>query len=529
MEAETYLSSGYGLRLAIQERAVGWQRLGQMARVWQPSRLKGTLVGSDIGTPFLAATQVFDNRPVPRKWLALARTENAAGRFVSPGTILVTCSGAVGRTTLAQNGLEKILISHDLLRIEAREPEQWGWIYAYLRSPQARAMMSGAHYGHIIKHLETSHLDALPVPVVRPEIAADFQKRTQAILELRNRAQKSATEADQRFENALGSLDVKDWGENGFSINSSALLGGRRRLEAVPHNPGVSLIREYLEKRGKGMISVAEAGFDVWLPGRFKRIPAEDGVSLLGSSEIFEVNPEEGRKIADGNFGDKYRGRVEPGWLLLARSGQIYGVNGSIAIATEAFEGMIVSDHVVRVAPRSDAKVRAGYVLVALSHPTLGRPLVKSLAYGSSIPEIDPTDFAELKFVRLSPSEENTIADLAEQSAADRARADVLERELAEDAGKYIEKFLAGDMMHFVTTMPTIQETELVTPAALPEHSRVRLLRAMPKVGLSKGAEGTIVHVYEEGGYEVEFLGGLKRPVVVNLEADEIEGLKAEA
>lgn len=74
--------------------------------------------------------------------------------------------------------------------------------------------------------------------------------------------------------------------------------------------------------------------------------------------------------------------------------------------------------------------------------------------------------------------------------------------------------------------MPTIKETDLANPTVLPEHSAVRLLRSAPKAGLSKGAEGTIVHVYEEGGYEVEFLGGLKRSVVLTLEADEIEGLK---
>ena len=65
MEAENYLSTGYGLRLAIEERATGWQRLASLARVWQPSRLKGIQVGSDTGTAFLAATQVFDTRPVP--------------------------------------------------------------------------------------------------------------------------------------------------------------------------------------------------------------------------------------------------------------------------------------------------------------------------------------------------------------------------------------------------------------------------------------------------------------------------------
>lgn len=77
MEAETYLSSGFAIRAAIEARPNGWVRFGSLASVWMPGRLKGIQVGRDVGTPFLAATQVFDVRPIPRKWLALARTDDA--------------------------------------------------------------------------------------------------------------------------------------------------------------------------------------------------------------------------------------------------------------------------------------------------------------------------------------------------------------------------------------------------------------------------------------------------------------------
>jgi hypothetical protein len=150
MEAETYLSSGYGIRTAIESKPTGWVRFHKLARTWQPSRLKGIQVSPEFGTPFLAATQVFDVRPVPRKSLALARTSDAANRFVKPGMILVTCSGSVGRPTLAYSVHENILISHDLLRIEPLDDRNRGWLYAYLLAAQTRAMAKGAHYGHII-------------------------------------------------------------------------------------------------------------------------------------------------------------------------------------------------------------------------------------------------------------------------------------------------------------------------------------------------------------------------------------------
>ena len=76
-EAETYLASGFGIRRAIEARPAGWVRLLEPASVWQPSRLKGILVSPEFGTPFLAATQVFDLRPIPRKWLASSKIKNA--------------------------------------------------------------------------------------------------------------------------------------------------------------------------------------------------------------------------------------------------------------------------------------------------------------------------------------------------------------------------------------------------------------------------------------------------------------------
>jgi hypothetical protein len=104
----------------------------------------------------------------------------------------------------------------------------------------------------------------------------------------------------------------------------------------------------------------------------------------------------------------------------------------------------------LRVAPKENAKFRTGYLFVALSHPVLGRPLVKALTYGSSIPHIDAADLLALEVVCLTSGEEDTIADLAEEAAVERARADVLERELATDAGNLVDRFIVGDLASFV-------------------------------------------------------------------------------
>ncbi len=54
-----------------------------------------------------------------------------------------------------------------------------------------------------------------------------------------------------------------------------------------------------------------------------------------------------------------------------------------------------------------------------------------------------------MEIIRLPARVEAAVADLAEESAAERAKADIVERNLAEDAGKLIEKFLAGSTREF--------------------------------------------------------------------------------
>jgi hypothetical protein len=443
MEGETYLSSGYGIRTAIESKRGGWKHLSRFARSWQPGRLKGIQVSRDFGTPFLAATQVFDVRPIHRKWLALSKTSDASNRFLKPGTIVITCSGSVGRATLAYTAHENTLISHDLLRIEPIQERDRGWIYAYLLAPQTRAMTKSVHYGHIIKHLETSHLDVLPVPTIDDATALDFSKRVTRILELRNEGYGLTLEAEGRFEKALGSIAVNDWGERGFAVKASkSLLGRRRRLDAARHNPGAATIHRFLAKHGQGFSTLPEAGYDVWVPGRYKRIPVEDGVIYRDSADLLEVNPDLPKRYADCKFGDRFRGRVKDGWILVACSGQVYGIIGTAILATEALNDQVVSNHVLRAAPKKGS-VPAGYIVTALTHPLFGRPIVKALAFGSSVPEIDGDDLAEVRIVRLKPGEESATAEAAEQSAKVRAAADLLEREITADAEKVIAKFMA--------------------------------------------------------------------------------------
>lgn len=448
LEAENYLSGGYGMRMAMLARGAATFRLDDFARVWQPGRLKGIQVSKSYGTPFLAATQVFDLRPAPRKFLSLDRTDDSAQRFLQSGTIVVTCSGNVGRPTMAYDAHQGILISHDLLRVDPIDRLHAGWLYSYLRSEQGLAMMGSAQYGHIIKHLEPEHLQELPVPIPRDETLREFQKGVDAILEKRNRAWRLQSEAEKSFEEAIGPVESSAAAEVGFSVRASELLGGRRRLEAGYHSPTASEILKRFKAAKLPIDSLSDVTDGVWWKTRFKRVFGGDGVPYLSADELFSINPPVTKRVLLEQAENAEEYFVKAGWIVMACSGQTYGLNGSVSLMTNRHESSFFSHDLVRIVPKAGV-IRPGYLFTALGHPRLGRPLVIRNAYGTSIPHLEPADIATTRIVRLGDKREAQIADAMEEAIDVRVEADAIENELAERASALVAKFIAGDDSSF--------------------------------------------------------------------------------
>jgi hypothetical protein len=435
MEAETYLTEGYGIRLALEAKPTGWVRFSDLASASVPPRIKQILVSPRYGVPYLNTSQVFDVRPKPRKWLAMEKTKNAEARLVKEGAILVMASATVGRAIVATKAHENAIVSHHFMRVAPVDPSQAGWVYAYLRSPQAQAMMSGSQYASVIRHIEPHHVATLPVPEVSNAIAQAFEKRVAEIVACRNEAATMTEAAEATFAKAVGPTSAIT-GEDGFTVPLDSVVAGRRRFEAAYHAPNVqAIIRNFKRSDALGDITSA-----IWWGKRFKRHYGDGGIPYVSADDVFTTNPYTSRRILVSPEDGHESFFVERGWLIMACSGQIYGMNGSTIIATEWHENTFFSHDMIRIKPRAGA--RAGYLLTALTHPLLGRPLLIREAYGTSIPHLDPADVAAFPVIRLDKKTEDAIADFAEMAADAQAKAEVLERELADASGKVISAFL---------------------------------------------------------------------------------------
>lgn len=117
---------------------------------------------------------------------------------------------------------------------------------------------------------------------------------------------------------------------------------------------------------------------------------------------------------------------LHSGTIIMACSGQKYGILGRAIMLTENQEGLFGSHDLMRIKV-DESKVCAGYLLTFLNDPLLGSPYVVRNAYGISTPTL--TDLRSVKVPRLAVDVESVIADLMDRSVSISAKADRLENE----------------------------------------------------------------------------------------------------
>ena len=439
LEASTYLREGYGLtRLA--NLVPGHKALGELADIWQPSRLTGYTVPEGKGLPFLTAGQVFEDFPRVRKWLAKPFVPQLESRYVDKNWLLLTCSGVVGNVTAVYPHHLNTVITHDLLRIVPKNPADYGWLYAYMKTDFFTQIARAAQYGHMIKHIEVAHANAFPV--IMPEEASRKEIGDVAVkaIRLRARAWKLRDKAFALLEECVGWDQEQELsqpsGKAAQTVSVSQILPRRIRLDASTYCGEVNRAEEALRELTQD--TLASVTKSVYLPSRFARVYGEGGVPFVTPSDLFDVNAKPTKRIYAKLVPNRGQFILRSGELLMVRSGQKYGLLGRVMVLNDNHEGLFGSDDPIRIVP-DDAKMRTGYLATFLNDPVLGRPLVVRLAYGTSIPHLDPGDIRKLRIPRVGEENEAAIADLMDESVRLSAEADQVENDAIRLAREQID------------------------------------------------------------------------------------------
>lgn len=442
MEASTYLTGGFGLRRRLEAHEGLSVPMRELAEVWQPSRLKGFVVPPSKGLPFLSAGQVFEARPRVRKWLAGALVPDAKSRYVDPTWLLLSCSGEVGRLTAVYPQHIGKIITHDLLRIVPRDPAEYGWLYAYMKTPTFVAIARSSQYGHMIKHLEPEHVQSMPVALPDHSVRMIVGSVAAQAVELRLEARRLQSEADEMYADLINP-ERADLSDSFYgTVKASSLSFGRRRLDGQFHRADVRQVELLVKARATaGVDRLADIVDKIYLTPRYSRVYASKGIPYRSAGELFDVNAAVTKHVYAAQLDDPNAYLLHAGWIVMARSGQTYGLLGRTMVLTDNHEGIIGSDDLVRIIP--DPKLaRPGYIQTVLNHVVYGRPLVLRNASGTSVPHLDPIDIREVPIPRFDRGTEARIADLSDEATRLGAAADRLETEAVVRAESAVEELI---------------------------------------------------------------------------------------
>jgi type I restriction enzyme S subunit len=165
--------------------------------LFRPSIHKRDYTTKEEGEPYLTPSQLFFTPISAEKYIQ----NPPSGLSCESGWILLTCSGTVGKSIVATEGISDFIISQNMIRMVPEE-EKGGYIYAYLNSWIGKAFLTQDKYGATIKHIDPEHVEEIPIPRF-PELEQTLDDKVTRIFELREKADTLEEEAVNMMESKL--------------------------------------------------------------------------------------------------------------------------------------------------------------------------------------------------------------------------------------------------------------------------------------------------------------------------------------
>ena len=143
------------------------KRLGDVTQsIFIPPRFRRVYVDQDHGTPFLQGTHLPQFKPTDLKFLSRTAHKDLRPWVIHAGWVLVTCSGTIGRVSIALHQWDGWAASQHILRVVPQDDGLCpaGYIYAWLSSPLGQAQFNGV-YGSVVDEITSEHVANILIPV----------------------------------------------------------------------------------------------------------------------------------------------------------------------------------------------------------------------------------------------------------------------------------------------------------------------------------------------------------------------------
>lgn len=429
LEASVYVTEAAQATQKVLHNRYGFVPLRQVIDTHHCPRFKRVFVDkSNFG--IYQPSQIQEIAPQPVAYISEKTDTNIDALRVKKGQILMTCSGTIGRVTYVSDTFDNLIFSHDLLRINVKNSDEIGYIYAYFLSKIGNSVIQSGNYGSVIQHIEPEHLLQLPIPNAPDALKTQIHEQVMDSFALRDKSNELLQQAQDLLQKSLNlpPLDAFKYPNRQaetWSISVEDLAG---RFEAGYHNPVVHRIEAHLQKHAKQVSTLADKSLvsEISLPARFKRhyVSAEYGIPFLGGKEILELDPRGEKYLSKKQHADLIENQLllKENMILITCSGTI----GKTVLVPKHWQDWAASQHLLRVKPVNDDV--AGYLAVWLKSPW-ALPLIQRHTYGSVIFEIDQYHLSEVSVPIVDSKTISQINQLALEANALRTEAFEKEQE----------------------------------------------------------------------------------------------------
>lgn len=166
--------------------------------IYVGSRFKRIYVDKNNGIVYLNGKSIeqLDPNGCHKKYLSFSQHEQRIKDelILKANTILVTCSGTLGKVVLVPQHWEGWAGTHDLIRIVPQENAIAGYLYCYLNSYIGKKLLLRNAYGAVVDHIEPIHLQKVQVPILKDE---NLQERINSLILKANNLRYQAYQKEQ--------------------------------------------------------------------------------------------------------------------------------------------------------------------------------------------------------------------------------------------------------------------------------------------------------------------------------------------
>ncbi|MDO5344904.1 MAG: restriction endonuclease subunit S [Lachnospiraceae bacterium] len=383
--------------------------------------------------PIYQPSAIVDIKPSPDGYISALTDTNIDALRVSKGQVLMTCSGTIGKVSYVSDTLDNLIFSHDLLRINCKNPSDAGYVYTYLKSKAGNKILLTNSYGAVITHIEPEHLASVPIPNAPDEIKSKISDLIVRSYSLRDESNSLIDRATQMLIDelqlpAMDELDVdylkKDAPVEAFSVK---LSGMDYRLDASYHVPIVDAIMNHLKKHAEEVTTIGDSRISkaVVLPGRFKRVYVENeyGVKFLGGKEMNQLDPSSEKYLSKKAHAKQLEGPlgIKENSILTPARGSL----GNVVMPCKHFYDWAISDNMMQIISYENI---CGYVYIFLNSE-YGKALIRRFTYGGVVDAIEPWHIQQVQIPLLHNKDvQSKINELALQVNHKRYEAYLLEQ-----------------------------------------------------------------------------------------------------